>query len=481
MVFSSVIFLIWFLPVFLLLYFIVPQVFKNYVALAGSLFFYAWGGPLFVFILLGTITIDYALAIHMHGAPKREKKYLVGFSIVLNLSFLVYAKYSDFFIDNFNAILGTEVPLLNVVLPIGISFFTFQKLSYIIDVYRGREPQQNWANFALYILLFPQLIAGPIVRYKDIADQLTNRSIRDTIDDKIMGLYRFILGLSKKVLLANYFGYYADEYFHWHAEFYLGETTMAMPWWAAWIGILAYTFQIYFDFSGYSDMAIGIGRMLGFKFPENFNFPYIAQNITEFWRRWHITLSNWMRDYLYIPLGGNRVSEQRLYVNLAVVFLISGFWHGAAWVFIIWGAWHGLFLILDRLFLKDALKKLGKVPSIMVTFFIVVIGWVFFRSINMEFATDYLLTMFGGGNVPLHEIDSFLWPDFKMVFMFALAFIFSFIGAHQKLETWLTSEQLWKNRLLPFLGMSAGCLLLFGMCVMKISAQGFNPFIYFRF
>ena len=270
-----------------------------------------------------------------------------------------------------------------VALPIGISFFTFQKLTYSVDVYRKvHKPLNKVTDYALYILMFPQLIAGPIVRYNEIADQIEDRSANETMNNRLTGFFRFMIGLAKKVLIANVLGEQVDLIF--------SDTVNGLSTFTAWIGILAYAFQIYYDFSGYSDMAIGIGRMIGFRFPENFNNPYISQSITEFWRRWHITLGRFMRDYLYIPLGGSRVSNRRLYFNLWVVFLISGLWHGASWNFVIWGAFHGLFLVADRIILLKFFNFIGKVPSIIITFLISLIGWVFFRADNLEIARDYL-------------------------------------------------------------------------------------------
>ncbi|MEM8909230.1 MAG: MBOAT family O-acyltransferase, partial [Bacteroidota bacterium] len=296
---------------------------------------------------------------------------------------LLIAKYFNFFIDNLNGFLlfwgGNALRFMEIALPIGISFVTFQRISYLMDCHSGKtRPLDQFADYALYILLFPQLIAGPIIRFNEIAAQILDRRAQENVDHRMQGLFQFIIGLSKKVLIANPLGWVVDGIF-------------AMPFddlntGTAWLGIIAYSFQIYFDFSGYSDMAIGLGKMMGFRLPENFNFPYISQSISEFWRRWHITLGNWMRDYLYIPLGGNRVSKRRMYFNLWTVFLLSGLWHGAAWTFVIWGAFHGLFLILDRLFLLRFLQKIGPLPAIFLTYVISLIGWVFFRAADLESA-----------------------------------------------------------------------------------------------
>ena len=354
MVFSSSIFLFYFLPLFLVLYFLADRKYKNGIALLASLVFYGFGSPRFLIVLLLSILIDYFLVrqISKSEDPKRRKLFLL-LSVVLNIGLLAYFKYANFFIENFNSLLAvfgsSPVKWTKVVLPIGISFFTFQKMSCSIDVYRKTAASlDNIADYALFIMLFPQLIAGPIVRYNEVAEQLVDRQANETIDNKLLGMYRFIIGLSKKMLIANIMAEYVDQVFAQPAT-EIGVGT-------AWLGILAYTFQIYFDFSGYSDMAIGIGRMIGFNFPENFNCPYISKSITEFWKRWHITLGNWMMDYLYIPLGGNRKGRGRTYLNLWIVFFLSGLWHGASWNFVVWGAYHGIFICLDKL-LKGKRKE----------------------------------------------------------------------------------------------------------------------------
>ncbi|WP_206680737.1 MBOAT family O-acyltransferase [Hymenobacter polaris] len=322
MVFSSTLFLFYFLPSFLALYWLVPARFKNAVALGASLLFYAWGGLSFLGLFLGSVVVNFFLIRAMAATPARWKQRIfLIISILLNVSLLFYFKYANFFLDNVSAVRGYfgagELTWEKVVLPIGISFFTFEKLTYTIDVYRGvNQPLRSFWDFLLYIMLFPKLIAGPIVRFHEIAGQLTDRRAFDTVDEKLAGFFRFMVGLGKKVLIANVLGQQADRLFALPPE--------ALPTGLAWVGALAYTFQIYFDFSGYSDMAIGLGRLMGFQFPENFNSPYVARSITEFWQRWHITLGRWMRDYLYVPLGGNRVRPSRLYLNLCTVFVLSG-------------------------------------------------------------------------------------------------------------------------------------------------------------
>lgn len=338
MVFSSVIFLTVFLPIVLLLYFITPKQFKNIYLLIASVLFYSWGAPKFIYAILLTTTLDFYLAKRIYKSIKPiERKLALILSLSLNLGLLFYFKYFNFFIDNLNTLLnlggGGELPLLEIVMPIGISFYTFESITYLVDVYRKvHAPLKNFWDYQLYILFFPKLIAGPITRYHEIADQIDSRNNKYNSDIILTGIVRFTLGLGKKVLLANTMGQFADTVF--------SEVTNDSNSTLTWLGTFAYTFQIYFDFSGYSDMAIGLGNMFGFKLPENFNNPYTSSSITEFWRRWHITLGNWMKNYLYIPLGGNKVnSSYKIYFNLCIVFLISGFWHGASWNFIIWGGY----------------------------------------------------------------------------------------------------------------------------------------------
>src|SRR3984957_349801 len=352
MLFSSILFLLFFLPAFLITYYIADKKYKNIVILAFSIFFYSWGAPRFIFVILCTTLLDFYLVKLMNQSANRlHRRLMLTLSVSVNLGLLFYFKYSNFFIDNVNRFLyhtigHGHINWVKLILPLGISFYTFETITYVVDVYRKvHKPLDKFWDYLLYILLFPKLIAGPIIRYHEIADQINDRSANDTIDDKLTGFYRFIIGLSKKVLIANQLGLQADIIFS--SNYHTLNSGIA------WIGALAYTFQIYFDFSGYSDMALGLGRMMGFKFPENFNNPYISQSITEFWRRWHISLGNWMRNYLYIPLGGNRVkSSSRLYFNLWIVFIASGLWHGASWNFVIWGAWHGTFLVMERIFLN---------------------------------------------------------------------------------------------------------------------------------
>lgn len=470
MTFSSITFLVYFLPVFFLIYHLVPHKFKNGVILLGSIFFYSWGGPKFIFVILGTTFLDFFLVRKM--AEQKTKKSKMGyliFSVILNTGLLFYFKYCNFFIENVNALLGSEITWVKVALPIGISFYTFESLTYVVDVYRGiHKPLKNFWHYQTYILLFPKLIAGPIVRYHDIADQITNREKNYTAEMKLSGFLIFCIGLAKKTILANTLGMQAD------AVFKLAPDQLNTG--AAWIGAIAYTFQIYFDFSGYSDMAIGIGKIMGFKFPENFNNPYISGSITEFWRRWHITLGSWMKNYLYIPLGGNKVTTVKLYRNLIIVFLLSGLWHGASWNFIIWGAWHGTFLVLERLFLGKVLEKAGKFISIPFTFVVVATGWVIFRNEDLSKAFSVIQQMFSFNFTP----GKFAMNN-DFIFMCSLAVIFSLFAITSKTSalqqkvygTQFTSGGKWLAL--------AGGIVLFYVSLSFISSLNFNPFIYFRF
>ena len=471
MVFSSIEFIFYFLPIVLVLYYLAPKVAKNIVLLLASLFFYAWGAPDFFPIFIVSMICNFLITRKMHKTsdPKPRKGWL-ALSLILNIGLLAYFKYMNFFVDNLNVLLDAThhatLQFARVALPIGISFFTFQSISYTVDVYRKvSEPLQRWYDYMLYISLFPQLIAGPIIRYNTVAEQLVNRAI--PIEGRVAGFRRFAIGLGKKVLIANTLAVLADEVF---AMDYL---TMASG--TAWMGILAYTFQIYFDFSGYSDMAIGIGQMLGFQFSENFNAPYISQSISEFWKRWHITLGGFMKEYLYIPLGGNRVSKGRTFFNLWIVFLISGLWHGAAWTFVLWGVFHGTFLILDRLFMVDFLKKIGKFPSIMLTFLTVVLGWVLFRADTVGDALSFYRALFAfrtGTSVSLSS---------QCLLFFILAIVFSFLPALKAGNRWMNlffDKSPSNSRTIVLFIVS---ILLFFLSVGALSVTDFNPFIYFRF
>ncbi len=441
----------------------------------GSIGFYAWGAPLFIFAILGTTTADFFLVKIMHNSSteKRRRLFLV-LSLCLNLGMLFYFKYCNFFVDNANLVLKsfgvTEVKWTQIILPIGISFYTFESLTYAIDVYRKvHQPLKSFWNYQMYILLFPKLIAGPIVRYHEISDQISDRSANYNIDNMLTGFYRFCIGLGKKVFIANVMAAKADIIFNADVNTLTAGT--------AWLGALAYTFQIYFDFSGYSDMAIGLGKIMGFKFPENFNNPYTSQSITEFWRRWHMTLGNWMRNYLYIPLGGSKVAtKSRLYFNLWFVFLASGFWHGAAWTFIIWGIYHGIWLVLERAFLLKFYAKIGKIPATIICFLIVVIGWIFFRANSFGFAVAMIKKL-----VDFNFFIDGALLDNQFVFIGVLSILFSF------LTSWKWGEKIQQSIYYSYYGisgniaMTAGAVLIFMLSVAAITSSNFNPFIYFRF
>jgi alginate O-acetyltransferase complex protein AlgI len=471
-VFSSLAFLGYFLPIFLLVYSIIRKRFRNIFILLASIFFYSWGEPKFVLVILVSTIIDFYIVRKLAISNGRNKKLLLALSIFINLGLLLYFKYSNFFIENTNLLLESlsinAISFSKITLPIGISFYTFQTLTYSIDVYRGNEkPLKFLPDYLLYIMSFPQMIAGPIVRYGDVAKQIIKREY--TASDQLVGFYRFAIGLAKKVLIANVMGEYADSII---SDDFESQGTITL-----WFGILAYTFQIYFDFSGYSDMAIGLGKMMGFKFPENFESPYASKSITEFWRRWHITLGAFMRDYLYIPLGGSKVdSVWRLYFNLWFVFLVSGLWHGASWSFVLWGAYHGLFLVLERAFLLKIYKKTPNIFRVLTTFFIVVIGWVFFRIEKIDLAFDYLTKLFDFSSCSLPSINN------QTNIMFYVAIFFSFftlLPIGKKVQSYFFDRSSYSS--FEHVTLFILSIFLFLLCLSVLTASGFNPFIYFRF
>ncbi len=474
MVFSSIIFLFYFLPLFFLFYYLADQKFKNVLILIGSIIFYAWGAPRFIFVILGTTIIDFYIVRAMSVTDAvYKRKLLLLMSLCLNLGLLFYFKYSNFFVDNLNQLLLTlkMKPMMwtEIVLPIGISFFTFETMTYVVDVYkRINQPVRHFWDYQLYIILFPKLIAGPIIPYHDFASQINDHTKYETAENKLRGLYRFCIGLGKKVMIADVMGVAADHIFGLSAND-LDTTT-------AWFGAISYTFQIYFDFSGYSDMAIGLGQMMGFRFPENFNNPYTALSITDFWRKWHITLGNWMRTYLYIPLGGNRVNNRlRLLFNLWIVFLASGLWHGAAWGFVIWGAYHGFFLIIERLFLGKWLAKVGKAACI-YTFAVVLAGWVFFRCVQLNHSLYFLQRMLNW----YPGTDRWL-PDNEYIYILAAAIFFSFFalpaaGARLQQKIFYGAYTLNMHYMAGFL-----LIILFIISAGRITASNSNVFLYFRF
>lgn len=469
MVFSSVVFLFLFLPFTLAGYYLIDRRFKNIFLLLTSLFFYAWGEPKFVFMMIFSIFMNYIFGLLV--VYKKEKNYqrLILFLMVLfNFSIFFVFKYLNFTIQNINFIFGDILPQTDIVLPIGISFFTFQAMSYVFDVYRGKGTvQKNPLNVALYVTLFPQLIAGPIVRYETVANEI--RSRQETLDDFALGIRRFILGLSKKVILSNSVAIIADKAFNCGDY---AQLSVLM----AWLGAISYTLQIYFDFSGYSDMAIGLGLMFGFHFNENFNYPYISKSVTEFWRRWHISLSTWFRDYLYIPLGGSRVkNKSRLYFNMFVVWLFTGVWHGAAWNFIVWGLMYFVLQVIEKAanipqrFHSKSLIYLWQA----FTMFAVVCGWVIFRAEGMEDAAHYLMAMFGGlGNRAADVLSRFLVKDYLILFIIAV------IGSTPLPKKIAISLQ--RNRYVDTTFGLLACLLLI-LTISYIINTPYDPFIYFNF
>ena len=394
MLFSSISFIYVFLPAVCFLYLITRKELHNPILLIASIIFYAWGEPRYLAIMLVTIMVNYLGALLIEKYPLK-KKLTLTLTIAANLGFLIYFKYFNFILGNINALLHTNIDFIKVVMPIGISFYTFQAMSYLIDVYRGEcKAQKDIYKLALYICLFPQLIAGPIVKYHDVAEQIDSREVNfEKVD---IGVKRFIIGLAKKMLIANTMGAIADKIFVQAPDTF---TPLI-----AWIGSFAYSLQLFYDFSGYSDMAIGLGLIFGFRFMENFNYPYISKSITEFWRRWHISLSTWFKQYVYIPLGGNKISPNRTYINLAVVFFLTGLWHGASWNFIFWGLWNGFFIILEKMtgWHKETDKPFINFLKHIYTIFIFVLGWVMFRADNMHYAAIYLKNMFG--LVKVHDI-----------------------------------------------------------------------------
>ena len=478
MVFSSFIFLFIFLPFFLAAYYLTPARQRNYTALAGSCCFYAWCAPKFLFVLAFMCFLNYALgnAISMAGRSdvKRRQQFL-AIALVLNIGLLFYFKYSNFFVMEINGLLSMlglqHIHWTAVILPIGISFFTFHMISYLVDVYRGIvTPATRFSDYFLYIIFFPQLIAGPIIRYHDIADQIRSREFASS--RFVSGLLRFCSGLGKKVLIANVLGELADKAF----AAKVGELSASL----AWLGIFCYSFQIYFDFSGYSDMAIGLGRMLGFQFLENFRFPYIARNFTEFWRRWHISLSNFMREYLYVSLGGNRVAQWRMYLNLWIVFLVSGFWHGASWNFLVWGAYHGFFLSLDKLIPSRWINKIPRLAAVPMNFVIIMFSWVFFRADSLRHAVDYILRMFSTITIP-NALAARQAITPHGILILVIAFSATFIPALPGVEGLLNKCESRQNSPAWLVVRYACAIVIFALSVSSLAVSGFNPFIYFRF
>lgn len=466
MVFSSTIFLCVYLPLVLLGYYICPKKGRNLFLLIVSLVFYAWGEPKYVFLMIFSILVNYIFGRLMDKNRGRQKrmKLLLVLSVVIDIGLLSVFKYTDFIITNVNAIFGSSFDLLNIALPIGISFYTFQAMSYTIDVYRNDvRVQKNLIDFGMYITMFPQLIAGPIVRYADVQDQLADRSV--TTADFSEGVMRFVVGLGKKVLLANQMGAV------WSDIYALGGDVSALM---AWTGAIAYTFQIYFDFSGYSDMAIGLGRMFGFKFPENFRYPYQSVSITDFWRRWHITLSTWFKEYLYIPLGGNRRGLARQALNLLIVWSLTGFWHGAGWNFVMWGLYYFVILFIEKLFLLKALDKLPKFFRHVYALLLIIIGWVIFASDDVSVLLPYLGSMFGAnGAVGGMDVYTLLTK--------AVLLIICCIASTELPKKLFLSAAGAMNEKAAFTLKSVLMIALLALSMILLIGDSYNPFLYFRF
>ena len=463
MLFSSIPFLFYFLPCVLLVYFAVPQKGRNAVLLAASLFFYGWGEPKFLLFMVFSIVQGYVFA-RLIARGKRKKLFLT-LSLVVSFALLAYCKYADFFIENFNAVTGLSLPLLKIALPIGISFYTFQIASYEIDVYRGDvAAQHNFIDFAAYVAMFPQLIAGPIVRYRDIAPQLKERT--HSLEAAASGASRFAVGLGKKVLVANVLAQLVSAY-KASAE----QTALY-----AWLYTIAFTLQIYFDFSGYSDMAIGLGRIFGFSFPENFRYPYIAKSITEFWRRWHMSLGTWFRDYLYIPLGGSRCSRIRHIFNILVVWMATGFWHGAAWNFVFWGLFYAVLLMAEKFFLLPALKK-GRVLPHVYVLLAVTLGFVLFDAASLKDALHQLGTLFGAGTASGLGTEALY-----MLRSYGVVLALAALGA-TPLPAMLWKKVQEAKSLAPVLTVAEPLctFALLALCTAFLVDGSFNPFLYFRF
>jgi len=479
--FTEPTFLFLFLPLLLALYFLRrPQAsYANWILLIASVIFYAKGGGLFTWLILWSIVFNYWIAIlvqRFKATSLRLSKTFLSVAVGVNLLVLGVFKYANFFGDNVNAVLaGFDKPPIAfpvILLPIGISFFTFHAISYVVDVYRGdATAQKSPVHAALYLLLFPQLIAGPIIRYRTIANQLARRVV--SLDDFAEGVRRFVTGLGKKVLIANVVAVPADRIF--------SAPIAALDAPHAWLAVICYTLQIYFDFSGYSDMAIGLGRMFGFHFPENFRWPYISGTVQEFWRRWHMTLSAWFRDYLYVPLGGNRVSAPRTYRNLVTVFFLCGLWHGASWNFVIWGLFHGTFLVIERLGLAAAVKRLWLPLRHVYLMLVVMIGWVFFRAETLPIAMAFLRTMFGLQTATELTPFTLAWHLTPEVWLALLLGIVGSTPIIPALSAWRTTS-LTRWRAIGFdAAATASLMVIFGAAILQMAARTYNPFIYFRF
>lgn len=476
MVFSSLLFLFRFFPIVLLLYFLAPKSLRNLILFVSSLIFYAWGEPVYVVLMLFSTLVDYTHGRLVHRFKEEGKikyaRYALTSAMVINLCLLGFFKYSDFLISNLNTVLGTNIGLLELSLPIGISFYTFQTMSYTIDIYLGQaKVQKNIISFGAYVALFPQLIAGPIVQYKTIAEQLEGR--KESMGQFAEGISRFMAGLGKKVLLANSIGIL------WDQISVMNFSTLPVV--TAWLGAMAFAFQIYFDFSGYSDMAIGLGKMFGFEFLENFNYPYLSTSITDFWRRWHISLGTWFRDYVYIPLGGNRCGISKQIRNICIVWLLTGLWHGASWNFILWGAYFGVLLLVEKFFLYHKMESWPMFLRRTYTLVIVLISWVIFAFDQMDKVKGYLGAMFGGSKVFVNTETMYILSNYFVLFVILIVastqvpkkLVVKFRSFMEKrsvagLYTYITMENVY-------------LLGVFLIVVAYLVDSSYNPFLYFRF
>ena len=462
MVFSSLSFLFYFLPTILFLYYILPKKFRygrNFVLLIGSLFFYFVGEPKAIVVMLLSIFINYIGGIAVNSGGEKQRKISLTIVVVLNLTILFYYKYLMFIVGNLSKIFDFSVETKSIYMPIGISFFTFQGMSYVFDVYmKNAEVKKNPLDIALYISLFPQLIAGPIVRYKTVADEIDGRV--ETLDLFSTGVIRFIVGLSKKVLLANKFGIIADEIFKLN-----GNYNLSVP--LSWFGVLMFALQIYYDFSGYSDMAIGLGKMFGFNFLENFDYPYISKSITEFWRRWHMSLGTWFRDYIYIPLGGNRVSVPRHILNMFIVWFLTGFWHGASWNYIIWGLYFFVFLVIEKYVFGNKFEKVPKIFRHLYALIVILVGWVIFKEENSFLLLKYLKAMFSVGLKPTIGGVTYYLKEYYIEIFLGIIFSANILKAFEKGKKTIPAISIY--------------FILLILSIVSLFSSSYNPFIYFRF
>ena len=472
MVFSSLVFLFVFLPIVLVLYYLSGKKYRNYLLLLASLFFYAWGEPTYVVIMLVSIGANYLCGL-LVDEKRADKVRVAGvvISVIFNICMLGLFKYSGFFVKNINVVFNTSLPVPEIALPLGISFFTFQAMSYVVDVYRkDAKVQKNIFDLSLYISLFPQLVAGPIVRYQTVANQIEERE--HNIIKFGDGVRRFIIGLGKKVLLSNSLGMLADSVF--------GMQTYQLTIVSTWLGILAYSLQIFFDFSGYSDMAIGLGKMFGFEFLENFNYPYISQSASEFWRRWHISLGSWFRDYVYFPLGGSRRGNVRTYINLFIVWFLTGFWHGASWTFIAWGLYFGLLIGMEKSYLGKLLNKVPRFVRHIYLLLVVMIGWVFFRADSFSYSIEFIKNMFFmGTNVIFDGVAASYINDYWFVLVLSMIFCMPIVDwFRRKIE--VANDKILESNISYVLNsvVYTGILLI---VIFKLVNSTYNPFLYFRF